>query len=307
MRDYGKKKRERLPLITELFGLGFTCDEIAQAAHVSASTVHNDVRGAGGLRAFPSRPRGKEQKFSAAFIRYAEITNNVWPDASAGIGRETGKLQETLADFLQIEYAYGSLRGSVSVMERLIRPAYSQEQEHYYDLLCAVLHVSLAHASLQERETFVYLTSQEIWRAYLEDIRSKVFPAPSSIVELQERISDYAVQELRPNIAPLWPEPESNVVKHIFDVVLDKISEREQKIIRLRFGLTDEKKKMSLREVAEQFGIGHARIGQLEKVALRKLRHPARSALLRVLIKPVNDGWRGWVEYLFGDREEKEN
>ena len=65
----------------------------------------------------------------------------------------------------------------------------------------------------------------------------------------------------------------------ISDILLT-LTEREEKVIRLRFGLEDGKAR-TLEEVGQIFGVTRERIRQIEAKALRKLRHPSRSRKLR--------------------------
>ena len=58
------------------------------------------------------------------------------------------------------------------------------------------------------------------------------------------------------------------------------MTEREQKVIRLRFGLEDGKAR-TLEEVGQEFSVTRERIRQIEAKALRKLRHPQRSKKLK--------------------------
>ncbi|MEF9958549.1 RNA polymerase sigma factor RpoD [Niameybacter sp.] len=62
--------------------------------------------------------------------------------------------------------------------------------------------------------------------------------------------------------------------------VLDTLTEREQKVLRLRFGLDDGRAR-TLEEVGKEFSVTRERIRQIEAKALRKLRHPSRSKKLR--------------------------
>lgn len=62
--------------------------------------------------------------------------------------------------------------------------------------------------------------------------------------------------------------------------VLDTLSEREKKVLMLRFGLEDGRPR-TLEEVGKEFNVTRERIRQIEAKALRKLRHPSRSKKLR--------------------------
>jgi RNA polymerase primary sigma factor len=62
--------------------------------------------------------------------------------------------------------------------------------------------------------------------------------------------------------------------------VLDQLAEREQRIIQLRFGLTDGHPR-TLEEVGREFGVTRERIRQIESKTLAKLRHPSRAQMLR--------------------------
>jgi RNA polymerase primary sigma factor len=64
------------------------------------------------------------------------------------------------------------------------------------------------------------------------------------------------------------------------DQVLDNLSVREQRIIQLRFGLTDGHPR-TLEEVGREFGVTRERIRQIESKTLAKLRHPSRAQMLR--------------------------
>ena len=62
--------------------------------------------------------------------------------------------------------------------------------------------------------------------------------------------------------------------------ILESLSEREQRIIQLRFGLTDGHPR-TLEEVGREFGVTRERIRQIESKTLAKLRHPSRAQMLR--------------------------
>jgi len=62
--------------------------------------------------------------------------------------------------------------------------------------------------------------------------------------------------------------------------VLDTLTQREEKVLRLRFGLDDGRQR-TLEEVGKEFNVTRERIRQIEAKALRKLRHPSRSKKLK--------------------------
>ena len=70
------------------------------------------------------------------------------------------------------------------------------------------------------------------------------------------------------------------MLKEELEVALQSLTEREQKVIRLRFGLEDGKAR-TLEEVGQEFSVTRERIRQIEAKALRKLRHPQRSKKLK--------------------------
>lgn len=72
----------------------------------------------------------------------------------------------------------------------------------------------------------------------------------------------------------------SEMLKTQLAEVLDTLTDREENVLRLRFGLDDDNPR-TLEEVGRVFGVTRERIRQIEAKALRKLRHPSRSNQLR--------------------------
>ena len=70
------------------------------------------------------------------------------------------------------------------------------------------------------------------------------------------------------------------LLKEQLSEVLATLTDREQKVLRLRFGLDDGRQR-TLEEVGKEFDVTRERIRQIEAKALRKLRHPSRSRKLR--------------------------
>lgn len=68
-------------------------------------------------------------------------------------------------------------------------------------------------------------------------------------------------------------------LKRQVEELLETLSPREEKVLRMRFGIGEEEH--TLTEVGASFGVGRERLRQIEKKAVKKLRHPSRSTLLR--------------------------
>ena len=75
-------------------------------------------------------------------------------------------------------------------------------------------------------------------------------------------------------------EVEQNNLREKIDEVLTDLSDQEQQVLRMRFGLDDDTPK-TLEEIGKVFGVTRERIRQIEAKAIRKLRHPSRLKQLK--------------------------
>ena len=79
----------------------------------------------------------------------------------------------------------------------------------------------------------------------------------------------------------------TSLLKDKLNDVLKELTDREERVIRLRYGL-DDGRNHTLEEVGKEFGVTRERIRQIEAKAIKKLRHPTRSKQLRDYLDDIN-------------------
>jgi RNA polymerase primary sigma factor len=116
----------------------------------------------------------------------------------------------------------------------------------------------------------------------VEEVMALFFRQP---ISLDMPIGEYADSRLgdlvedHDSLAPTEATSQQ-LLKEQIDKVLDELTEREKKVLQLRFGLKDGRAR-TLEEVGKEFSVTRERIRQIEGKALRKLRHPSRSRKLK--------------------------
>ena len=95
--------------------------------------------------------------------------------------------------------------------------------------------------------------------------------------EEDSHLGDFIQDE---NVAVPADAATQTILKEQLEEVLDTLTDREQKVLKLRFGLEDGRAR-TLEEVGKEFDVTRERIRQIEAKALRKLRHPSRSKKLK--------------------------
>ncbi|TDI26522.1 MAG: sigma-70 family RNA polymerase sigma factor, partial [Acidobacteria bacterium] len=159
--------------------------------------------------------------------------------------------------------------------------------DHMLERISKVTRTSLALVQEQGREP----TSEEI--AQLMDIPvskvrqiRKIAQRPISLEtpigrEEEGRLADFI--EDRQEVSPAEAVINLNL-KEQTESVLRTLTPREEKVIKMRFGVGDGSEH-TLEEVGQNFAVTRERIRQIEAKALRKLRHPSRSRRLRAFME----------------------
>src|SRR3990167_4257196 len=110
----------------------------------------------------------------------------------------------------------------------------------------------------------------------------KISQKPTSLETPVGEEKDSRLKDFVPDEAVSAPTEDTSkeLLKQQLLEVLGTLSPREQKVIELRFGLRDGKPR-TLETVGREFGVTRERIRQIEAKAIRKLRHPSRSKLIK--------------------------
>ena len=119
----------------------------------------------------------------------------------------------------------------------------------------------------------------------VEGIMALFFHQPISLDtpigdDADSRLADFV--EDHDSLAPTEATSQQ-LLKEQIDKVLSELTEREKRVLQLRFGLTDGRAR-TLEEVGSEFNVTRERIRQIEGKALRKLRHPSRSRKLKAYL-----------------------
>jgi len=116
----------------------------------------------------------------------------------------------------------------------------------------------------------------------VEEVMALFFRQPMSLdmpigEDADSLLGDFVAD--RASLAPIEATSQQ-LLKEQIDKVLDELTEREKKVLQLRFGLRDGHAR-TLEEVGREFNVTRERIRQIEGKAIRKLRHPSRRRKLK--------------------------
>ena len=176
---------------------------------------------------------------------------------------------DTAKQYLQIKPEYKPMDGTVP-LNRVVK-----EFPTHYEV------EDLAFGYIQKCITFDQFKEMDIDIDKSRQI-IKVSQEPTSLEmrvgdDEDSQLGDFIEDENSPSP---YEEASRKLLKEHMDEVLGSLSDREKKVLILRFGLQDGRQR-TLEEVGREFSVTRERIRQIEAKALRKLRHPTRAKKLR--------------------------
>ncbi len=275
----------RRRIVVELFDIGLTIRNIAEALKIETCSVVFDIKSIRGKKeptisknlGTTNRLDRVELLYSIALQRYAELVNQ--PPYSIQ-DREVHKgVVDALASYLDIKYLDGVAQGIWSSIKPKIFPNDPEEYKGYRHLLTVIFRrdrIGIFIPLNQDKEN----GSQTLFNFYLKYIcKEKNAPKRS---EFSDSFANWIEEESLQNICV--PLTENSI--RIIDAALKTIFPREEKVICMTFGIRS--KKITLEECGDEIGRTKERARQIQATAIRKLRHPNRRRDLIQLVSHPN-------------------
>lgn len=275
MRDYQKNRLARMPIVRELYALGFSATEVAGNVAWSKATIEQDLRLLGGTSAFPNRPKRRGQVFAAVLRRYAEIAiaqGDEWLSRYRAADAPDTELGDILAAWLKEESILCFICGIESAIARLEVPAYPPKQRGYAHLLGAIcgrrIDPDPGDAKSAWRDLLAYIAESNA--------------AVTNKRELDELILRRLLDARRAGIMPAWDE----AVFRCVDDLLGELDVLYRDVICRRYGIGCEASQ-TLEQVGKDLRFTRERVWQIEAKALRALRRSVRENNLGILAEPA--------------------
>ena len=182
-------------------------------------------------------------------------------------------LFESISKLLRIKHSLVQKLGREPTIEDIALDSDFLQPEDRARIKKALREELALDSELQDRWDMAALKVQNILKSYEEPVSLERPVGDEDSSQLGDFIED--IEAIEPMDAAA-----REMLREQVQTVLSDLTERERQVLELRFGLVDGRDH-TLEEVSNYFNVTRERIRQIESKALRKLRHPSRSRLLR--------------------------
>jgi RNA polymerase sigma factor (sigma-70 family) len=253
MTEHRKYRRERMKLISSLYGFGLTASEIADVIGNARDTVCNDLCELGGDKAFPKRLKGKTKIYQTLFIEYLKYRDeNIKPF-----------WYQYVYTWLKIDELIGFARGVEFAFETLHHPYAPKKYERAATLVGDIFGMRFNRTSNPSAEN-----NSSLWDDYCNRVKTTSIKTPTSPSNAQDTLLHIEEQMSRKSIAPIWTEATINLILHARSI----LDPREQEIINSYYGLKDQRSQ-KLDEISRKLGISRERVRQLKNRTILTMRN----------------------------------
>jgi RNA polymerase sigma factor (sigma-70 family) len=224
--------------------------------------------------------------------RYAELSQELGQAGGVWNNEKHRELFNALERWLPLPEIMARIAGMEYLAAHLIVPGYEQKNTGYVRLLAAIFCIrSIARNSRQMTSSLPDVVNSW-WNNILDRIATQAIPSPCSLDELTHRLVDAILEVIRQEIMPIY----DSCVFELLDEMIGTLPEREQDIIKRRFGISCEPK--TLEEIGESYVLSRMRIKDIEMNALGRLRREVRVRQLVMIAEPIGNALERQLEQL---------
>ena len=262
-----KPNVKRITLVKKLVcEYGLSSSAIAHATGISEHTIVAD-RHKAKMQSARLTLQEKFQKLLYDYAQYATLPHGhvSSPDAEFG---------EILGRVLKVGEIISQLKGMEILATVLCDAGYPTDYKPFYELLTAVMRIRIVGLKM--------LSADKFWREYLERAHTQngeMASLPGSHEALCRELAHRYANEFRCDIKLKWVPEIGQIAREGILKALGTLTEKESSILKMLFGIGCHPHTRVM--VGSHFGVSGGRIGQIEAQALRKLRHPSRSRVLK--------------------------
>lgn len=265
--------------IAEAFSLGIPTRRICDSLERNPKTVRDFIKS----RTPELTQPDKEDIYTRVFERYVQ--------GSTGENHSSPELMSIINKYLDMGDIVQFLEGAIAVREASravkVKDASSIPELKLIWAVYGEQYVSGYERFVESNKSWGAVGFAPLLKNYCSAIVRGNVPLPTTKQEFKNSLALHVKEVMiLHGIAPEFPQYKVEFLHQVIDTVLFTLTEKERKVIQMRFGLGGYTQ-MTLEECRVPFKVTRERVRQTESRALRKLKHPSRGRALRSVVLKV--------------------